>query len=271
MSTGANRYDLYESAVQSPEREARFLEALHGGEPTCLAEDFSGPASICRAWLAMGPRRTAIATDIDPEPLEHAVHRLVQHLGREGVDRLELCNANVLEAGGRPDIIAALNFGVCELHDRERLVTYFRHALFRLRAGGVHVVDLYGGENAYAPGVASCEIETPGGTLLYEWEQIDANPLTGRVLNAIHFTTPDGARMERAFAYDWRLWSVPEVRDAMREAGFASTEVHAAMGGAEDGDGAIIPSAVSTDHDDQPSRWPDDLEESYVCFVVGRV
>ncbi len=271
MTLTDNRYDLYELAVQDPEREARFLDALHGAEPRCLAEDFAGPASICRAWLAMGSDRTAIATDFDPEPLDHCVQRLVEQQGRDGVDRLEICNANVLEARGTPDVIAALNFGVCELHERERLVTYFRHALYRLRAGGVLVIDLYGGENAHAPGISACEIETGVGTLLYEWEQLDANPLTGRVRNAIHFTLPDGRRLEHAFGYDWRLWSVPEVRDAMLEAGFASTEVHSAMGGAEDGDGALITSPVSTDAERDDAVWPETLEESYVCFVVGRV
>ena len=58
----------------------------------------------------------------------------------------------------------------------------------------------------------------------------------------------------------------------MLEAGFASTEVHAAMGGAEDGEGALIPSPVDSDASDAAAgAWPDGLDESYVCFVVGRV
>ena len=209
MTLTPNRYDLYELAVQSPEREARFLRALHAGDARVLAEDFSGPASICRAWLAMSTQYRASATDRDPEPLEHAVRRLTESLGRDATERFELCTTDVLEARGTPDIIAALNFGVCELHARERLVTYFRHALFRLRAGGVFVVDLYGGETMHTPGIAECEIDTESGTLLYEWEQVDASPLSGRVLNAIHFTLPDGTRLENAFSYDWRRWSVP--------------------------------------------------------------
>jgi len=36
----------------------------------------------------------------------------------------------------------------------------------------------------------------------------------------IHFRLRDGARIERAFTYDWRLWTLPEVRDALEEAGF---------------------------------------------------
>ena len=37
---------------------------------------------------------------------------------------------------------------------------------------------------------------------------------------------PDGSEMKRAFAYDWRLWSIPELRDLLAEAGFVDTEVY---------------------------------------------
>jgi hypothetical protein len=266
-----NRYDLYELAVQEPAREARFLEAVHGGGASCLAEDFSGPASICRAWLAMGAQRTAIATDRDPEPLEHCVRRLTEQHGRDAVDRLTISTSDVLAAGGASRHHRGVNFACCELHERERLVTYFRHALFRLNQGGVLVVDTYGGENAFASGVSVVEIDTDEGTVVYEWEQAGANPLTGRVSNAIHFTTPDGARMEHAFVYDWRLWSVPELREAMREAGFASTEVHASMGGAETGEGELVVRPIDVDGEGETRAWPEGLDESYVVFVVGRV
>ena len=32
--------------------------------------------------------------------------------------------------------------------------------------------------------------------------------------------------MKNAFVYDWRLWSIPETRDAMKEAGFSDTAVY---------------------------------------------
>lgn len=267
----SNRLDLYELCVQDPEREALFLCAVHAGAPLTLAEDFSGPASICRAWLRVDDGYYAIATDVDPEPLEHCVRTLAETLGPGAVERLTVNVADVLEAKGEADIIAALNFAACELHTRERLVTYLRHALFRLNAGGVLVLDTYGGANAYTPGVVECEVHTDAGTVLYEWEQVDANPLTGRVVNAIHFTLPDGTRLEQAFSYDWRLWSVTELRDAMREAGFRSTEVHHAMGGAVTDEGEVVATPSSTDDAPDDHGWPDGLEESYVCFVVGRV
>jgi hypothetical protein len=258
---GLTTYDLYELAVQVPPIEARFLRAVHAGGPLVLAEDFSGPASVSRAWVTLGEAFEAIATDRDPEPHEHARERAHESLDAGAQERLSLIQADVLEAPGRPDVIAALNFALCELHTRERLVTYLRHALFRLQAGGVLVADLYGGADAMIPGTTGMRIETDEGDIEYVWEQREADPLTGRVVNAMHFELPDGVRVDEAFVYDWRLWGVPELRDAMIEAGFASTEVYADFGDAMDDAGELLV---------RPAR-ADDLEESFVVYVVARV
>jgi hypothetical protein len=45
-------------------------------------------------------------------------------------------------------------------------------------------------------------------------------------VNFIHFEFPDGSRMRRAFRYEWRLWSLPELRDLLAEAGFSASEVY---------------------------------------------
>ena len=33
-------------------------------------------------------------------------------------------------------------------------------------------------------------------------------------------------KLRKAFTYDWRLWTLPEIQELLREAGFASTEVY---------------------------------------------
>jgi hypothetical protein len=107
--------------------------------------------------------------------------------------------------------------------------------------------------------------EKDGTPFWYVWEQRSANPLTGRVLNAIHFRRPDargGVRhIKDAFTYDWRLWSIPELREAMTDAGFASTEVHDRLGGAIDADGTLYV---------RPIDDPAELDENYVVYVVAR-
>lgn len=276
-----NRYDLYEMAVQSPALEAAFLRAVHGGEPRVLGEDFCGPASVARAWCASDPEATAVGVDLDEEPLEHARARVEEHdLSHEPPigKRLTLRCRDVLEARDKADVIAALNFAACELHQRRWLVSYLRAALSRLKTGGVIVCDLYAGAGAWTLGVTEKPVPTESGVVRYLWEQRAADPFDARVTNAIHFVLPGrGSEKSRtysdAFVYDWRLWSAPELRDAMREAGFAQTEVYTSYGDAVDEAGNLYVSAAATDDE---AMHPDDIAElaesdDCVVYVVGRV
>ena len=42
----------------------------------------------------------------------------------------------------------------------------------------------------------------------------------------IHFKFPDGSKLKRAFSYDWRMWTLPELREVLIEAGFATARVY---------------------------------------------
>lgn len=262
MGTRAiNKYDLYELCVQSPEMSARFVDALLGGAPATIGEEFCGPASIARAYVEMGGGRRAIATDSDAEPIEHARVRAAEDLSAETLGHLAFCVRDVREESSPVGALVALNFALCELTDRAALVRYLEHAHSRLTGGGLYVADLYGGEHAFATGVAEVVFETDGGDVVYEWKQVAASPLSGRVRNEIDFTLPGGERLERAFVYDWRLWSPAELADAFREAGFSRVEFHAGYGGAVDEDGAPLPEAVGED---------DELGDEWVIFIVAR-
>lgn len=253
------RHDLYEWCVQTPTMQARFLSAVHGGSTRALCEDFCGPASIARAWILLGGGRTGAGVDRDPEPLTHARLRARE----QGIqdEALALHERDILDADARADVIAAFNFAVCELRERAALVAYLRSARARLEPGGVFAADVYGGSDAYARGETVRAVRTPIGEVIYTWEQRRADPLTGRVENAMHFRLPGGEVWRDAFVYDWRLWSVPELRDAMKEAGFTSTEVHVSYGGAIDGEGNPVPVAAD--------EW-EEIDENFVAFVIGR-
>ncbi|NBP95018.1 MAG: class I SAM-dependent methyltransferase, partial [Gammaproteobacteria bacterium] len=41
-----------------------------------------------------------------------------------------------------------------------------------------------------------------------------------------HFKFPDRSKIERAFSYHWRLWTLPELRELLKEAGFKRVLVH---------------------------------------------
>jgi hypothetical protein len=53
------------------------------------------------------------------------------------------------------------------------------------------------------------------GRFTYLWEQALYDPVSGRLVCHIHFAFEDGSRLERAFSYDWRLWSLPEIRELL--------------------------------------------------------
>lgn len=269
------RYDLYELAAQAPVAEAAFLRAVHAHNPEVLAEDFAGPCGIARAWLTLADHHRAICTDLDHEPLDHARDRTLRDLGAGALARIDFHSCDVRTTKGRADIIASLNFAVGELHDRPALLTYLRHALARLHPKGILVCDTYAGPDALVPGSYDQEIDTDHGTVHYTWRQVEADPLTHRVRNAMDFRLPDGKRMPDAFTYDWRLWTIPELRDACREAGFPRTQVFTALAHAhtESGDPIVIAALDDAPETDDESPYiapPIEPDEPIVAYIVAR-
>ena len=52
----------------------------------------------------------------------------------------------------------------------------------------------------------------------------------------IHFRFKDGSKIKKAFSYAWRLYTAPELRDMLIEAGFSKATVYW-EGEDEDGEG----------------------------------
>lgn len=254
-----DRYDLYEQAAQSPGMQARFLRALHEAnehEPVTLGEDFSGAGAVSRAWLALDPAHRAVCVDMASAPLA----RLRSLAPDES--RLVIHQSNVLEATDPVDVIAALNFSIGELRTRRELMQYLTRARRRLvhehGAPGLFVLDIYGGVDAFS--IGESDIELRGG-VRYIWEQREADPLSGRVVNAMHFHPRTGPEMRDAFVYVWRLWSVPELRDALTEAGFDRIAVYDRLGDAMDEEDRLYPCAIESH---------EELDENYVVYLAAR-
>jgi SAM-dependent methyltransferase len=257
-----DRHDLYERTVQSPDRIVSFLRAIHGRSPVAIGEDFCGTAAVSRAWTRLVPDGTAVAIDLDATVLERArtpgiADRLerIQGDARSGTD----------PAIHRADVIFVGNFSIGEIHDRSDLVSYLARSRSRLRAGGVFVCDTYGGASAFRVGSIERSHWIEGGARIpYAWEQRAADPLTGEVVCAMHFRIERAGEItlsiEDAFVYRWRLWSVPELRDAMIEAGFAWTEVRSELYG-DPGVGLGVAG--------EPSRASLDPTEGFIVCVAG--
>jgi hypothetical protein len=99
---------------------------------------------------------------------------------------------------------------------KQDLVAYFRAARRGLRPGGIFVLDAFGGPDA----MIEVEESTRKPGFTYVWEQESFDPITHRMRAHITFRFPDGTQKRRAFSYDWRLWTLPELTECLELAGF---------------------------------------------------
>src|SRR5262249_32119838 len=146
---------------------------------------------------------------------------------REAARRVHLVRRDVRKvAREKVDIACALNFSWWVFHERTDLVRYLRAARAGLRPGGILVVNLFGGvraERTLVERTRKRAENAPDGSLLpgftYVWEHASYNAIDRRLVAHISFELRDGRRVPRAFTYDWRMYTLPELRDAAGEAG----------------------------------------------------
>ncbi len=232
----ANLLELYELSVQAPEAEVDFLRRAYrehrGRLPRHLREDFCGTGLVAVEWAARGRRYTAEGFDIDPVPLRRGRTRHLPRLG-EGAGRCVLHRKDAREPSDRPpDVRCALNYSYRVFRRRDELLAYARGALRDLAPEGILVLDTHGGSESYLEHEEEREVEAG---FTYVWEQREYHPATGGYRCAIHFRFPDGSEIRDAFVYDWRFWTVPELADVLRDAGFRRV-VSYWEGTAEDGE-----------------------------------
>jgi hypothetical protein len=108
---------------------------------------------------------------------------------------------------------------------------YFANVCKSLNKDGILIADCFGGKQCQAPIEDSNKLNG----FTYYWDQTDFDPVTNEALFHIHFRV-GGKKIERVFTYDWRMWTIPELREIMLEAGFKKTHVYW-EGTAKDGTG----------------------------------
>lgn len=216
-----NRFDLYERCTQSPADMALVLDAIHGGSPRRLCEDFSGTAATSSKWISRHRSRCATAIDLDPQALTH--HRAVRRLTKL------LQDVRTAPITPKHDIIFVGNFSIGELHDRAELQSYIARCFKRLRKGGALIIELYDGPGAWKVGTQRRIIRlSPSTRVTYTWRQCAANRATRFVINEIDFSVRTSTRttqLTRAFRYHWRLWSHTTLSNIMRSVGFDHTAI----------------------------------------------
>ena len=232
-----DRHALYEVAVQGVEWDLDFLARLfrnrHAREARTFREDFCSTAALAVAWAQRHPENRAWAVDLDAEPLAWARrHRLPWARDTDG--RVTLVRSDVRKPQ-KPlvDVACALNFSWWVFHERADLLAYLKAARASLQPGGVLVLNMFGGIRAEKKvvertrkGAGNAPDGEPTPPFTYIWEHAKLNAIDRRLLAYIHFEMRDGRTMKRAFVYDWRMWTIPELRELVAEAGFSDFEVY---------------------------------------------
>jgi len=227
LASKADKYRMYEEAVQDPESDVKLARRIFKGhfarKPSALREDFCGTAAFACEWVARHPGARAIGIDLDPEPLQYCREHHLAKLSEEQRARVELVEADVLAPREDScDIIAAFNFSYFTFKTRKQLLEYLRAAYEALPEEGLLMLDAYGGSDAMKELAETREYDD----FDYVWDQHSFDPIQHRAVNYIHFEFEDGSEIRRCFEYDWRLWTLPELRDALCDAGFALAEVY---------------------------------------------
>lgn len=228
LASQADRHILYQESVQDTEFEYEFIsgtfERLRGRQPRLLREDFCGTAQMCCEWVRRDSHNRAFGVDLDTEVLTWAREHNLSQLEPEQRDRVQLIEADVLEVRTEqaPDLIIAMNFSYQGFKTREALRGYFERVREAMTDDGVLIMDAFGGYEAFQ----ELEEETEHDDFTYIWDQDFYDPITGAMTCHIHFSFPDGSRMDRAFTYHWRLWTLPELQELLQEAGFKRVTVY---------------------------------------------
>jgi SAM-dependent methyltransferase len=260
MAAEADKYDLYVRSVQSPDVEVAFFDRAfrgrYGRRPLSLREDFCGTAAVCYEWVRGHSERKAVGVDLDAEPLAWGARRYGAGLTTAQSNRVRIVHGDVRTTNSKAEVIAAQNFSYFCFETRADLGAYFRHVRRCLAPEGMLVLDVLGGSEMMED---NKEEETSFGKFKYVWDHLDFDPVSHHCRYAIHFRFKDGSEIRNAFTYEWRLWSLPELRELLAEAGFSSSDVYWEATDRETGDGNGV----------YKKRLRGDADPAWVVYLVA--
>jgi SAM-dependent methyltransferase len=231
-----DRHLLYEASVQSVDADLDFFKRLslqRRGKPLRrMTEDFCGTAVLACTFVKQHPEHRAWGVDLDADTLKWCRHHNFPVLGKDA-KRLVLLHGDVLHTPRpRVDLVTALNFSYWVFETRDLLRQYFRKVRASLVPDGFFVLDAFGGSEAM--GTLEEKRRIPASkafdgrrvpAFTYVWNQQIFNSIDHHMVCHIGFRFRDGSRRPRAFSYDWRMWTLPELQELLLEAGYASVEV----------------------------------------------
>lgn len=222
-----DKYALYREAVQSPESDVRFIRKVYrdsrGKDPVSMREDFCGTFALCCEWVKLNSKHQSLGIDLDPEPIAYGQKNYLSELREDQQRRVRIKRGDLLKTKlDHADIVVAMNFSYFIFKKPEVLSRYFSNVRKSLRPGGVFLLDLFGGSLCYSPNEESSRKKG----FTYYWDQESFDPITNNAKFAIHFKLKDRPKKRRVFTYDWRMWTIPELREMLIQVGFKRTHIY---------------------------------------------
>jgi hypothetical protein len=263
LADKADKFDCYQQSVQEPEHEIDIFDQVfqeaYNRKALKLREDFCGTFGVCCYWAESDSKRSAWGVDLCEETLQWGKEKNLSKLKEKDAKRVTVLEQDVRECSTpQVDVLAAQNFSFWIFKTRKEVLEYFKVAYTNLASEGVLVMDMMGGRDCYDSDLVDKRTIVKGKKgFKYHWEQANFNPVNSHCTFYIHFKFADGSKMKKAFQYDWRFWTIPEVRELLMEAGFKDTVVY----------------WEEDTEDDEDATWskveeaPNDY--SWLCYVVG--
>lgn len=220
-----DKYEYYEKSVQNPSNEIEFFNSkfkeIRGSLPLTLREDFCGTGAITTNWAAQSSKHFSWGIDLDPEPVAYGKKNHLTKLDKKSQERVTYVLDNVLTAKTpKVDLCFAFNFSYFIFKERKTLLSYFKSVRESLNDNGVFFLDLFGGPDSQTVMTDVIKHDTHK----YYWECQQFNPINNNCRFAIHFKVKgEKKKRKNVFVYNWRMWTMAELRDILSEAGFTQT------------------------------------------------
>ncbi len=218
---------LYEESVQCTEFEVSFINKLfkkyNKSKCISLREDFCASALISAEWVKNNRVHTSLAVDLDKNMIKEAKKTAFNELSEDQQKRMKICYGDSSSfQSDKVDCVLATNFSYFVFKDRKKLIKYFKNSFKQLKNNGLFMLDAFGGYEAHQ----LLEERTKHKNFTYVWDQSSFNPITHEIKCHIHFEFPDKTKINKAFTYNWRLWTLPEIQECLKEAGFKKIDVY---------------------------------------------
>ncbi|MCI5073084.1 class I SAM-dependent methyltransferase [bacterium] len=260
-----SKYELYEASVQDPQAEVDFWQQasqeLIGKPARSMREDFCATFWNAATWVKQHKDNTAIAVDISKDVLDYGKKKHFDTLSSTEQSRLRIVQNDVMKVNDpKVDMVTVSNFSIFFFKERLKLLAYLKQALGVLNDKGFICVDVLGGTQSEDDDYEERTFKVPRSKeeITYIWEQEEYNPISRETRYSIHYKFKNKKKLKRAFTYDWRMWSIPELKDLMLEAGFKDVVVYWEEDD-EDGEG----SGVYSQHEDAENC------ASWIAYVIG--